>query len=290
MNIYETVTSRILEQLEAGVVPWRKTWTVGLPRSLATDREYRGINLFLLSASDYGSPYWLTYREAARQGGHVRKGERATPVIYWKWRTPEEMERLATEKKVLNPAPCVPFTSAVFNLEQVEGIQAPEPAVQKAPENRLATAESVLEGMRDAPEILHGTSKDPSYLHSLDRVSMPHLSQFESAEEYFATLYHELIHATGHTKRLNRFAETGGDAMAQYSFEELVAEMGSSFLCAFANLKNSSTEQLQASYIAEWMKVFRKDGQILVKAASAAQKAVDFIRAITFEKSAAKAA
>src|SRR5206468_763840 len=86
-SIYEAVTGRILKQLEAGQVPWRKTWTSGLPKSLTTGREYRGVNILLLGSSSYSSRYWITYREAQRNGGHVRKGERATPVIYWKWRT-----------------------------------------------------------------------------------------------------------------------------------------------------------------------------------------------------------
>lgn len=100
MNVYEVVTARVLKQLEAGVLPWRKTWTTGLPKSLATGREYRGMNLLLLSTTEFSSGYWLTYREALKLGGHVRKGERATPVLYWKWRTPEEIQRLIQVKGI----------------------------------------------------------------------------------------------------------------------------------------------------------------------------------------------
>lgn len=290
MNVYEVVTARVLKQLEAGVLPWRRTWTTGLPKSLATGREYRGMNLLLLSTTEFSSGYWLTYRESLKLGGHVRKGERATPVVYWKWRTPQEIRRLIEVKGIADPAPCVPFTSAVFNLDQVEGVESPAADQPTKPESRLVLAEGVLAGMRDAPEIVHGITQQPAYQFTLDRVSMPHLGQFEGADEYFSTLYHELIHATGHSRRLNRFAETEGYQVERYSFEELVAELGAAFLCAFAGLKNPSTEQLQASYIADWAKVFRGDVQVLGRAASAAQKAVDFIRGTVFEEATSKAA
>ena len=97
MNIYETVTARILIQLDAGVVPWRKTWTTGLPKSLTTRKEYRGANILILGTASFSSRYWVTYREAQRLGGHVRRGERASPVVFWKWRTPEELARHCPE-------------------------------------------------------------------------------------------------------------------------------------------------------------------------------------------------
>jgi antirestriction protein ArdC len=95
MSIYEIVTHRMLQQLEAGKIPWRKTWTTGLPKSLGSGEEYRGINILVLGSTEYTSRYWVTYLQAQKLGGQIREGERATPVIYWKWRTPEEMEKLA---------------------------------------------------------------------------------------------------------------------------------------------------------------------------------------------------
>ena len=94
MDVYSTVTDRILKQLEAGVIPWRKTWTTGLPASLTTGREYRGINILILISAGYCSRYWVTFRQALRLGGHVCKGEKGTPVVYWHWRTPEDLVRL----------------------------------------------------------------------------------------------------------------------------------------------------------------------------------------------------
>jgi antirestriction protein ArdC len=205
MNIYQTITDRILKQLESGVVPWRKTWTTGLPKSLTTAKEYRGINIVILGMAEYTSRYWVTYRQAQHLGGQVRKGERSTPVIYWKWRT-------------------------------------------------------------------------PAYCPGLDRVLLPHLSQFEDAHAYYYALYHELVHSTGHPRRLKRFEATGTDGFSAYSFEELVAEFGAAFLAAFAGIQTPDTDAQNASYIAGWAEAIRNDNRLILLAASAAQRAADYIR------------
>jgi antirestriction protein ArdC len=281
MNIYEQVTQRILNQLEAGQIPWRKTWKSGLPKSLGTGREYRGVNILVLGCTMFTSRYWVTYREAQRLGGQVRKGERATPVIYWKWRTPEELKRLSARTGKEHIAPCAPFTSAVFNLDQVEGINRPEDDAGNRPIDKLEVANQMLDVMPDKPELVHALTAQPAYFPQLDRVVLPHLSQFESADKYFATLFHETVHSTGHPRRLNRFDEAEGSKIEKYSFEELVAEFGAAFLCGFAGVDNPDTnslQALQASYIEGWSGVFRQDSRILVRASSAAQKAADYIR------------
>ena len=278
MTIYETVTNRILSQLSAGQVPWRKTWKTGLPKSLSTGKEYRGVNILVLGSAEYTSRYWMTFREAQRQGGHVRKGERATPVVYWKWRTPEELAQRAAQTGKEDVAPCTPFVSAVFNFDQVEGVARPADDLPPRPEDRLTVAEQMFDVMPDKPEIIHTLTAQPAYSPTLDRITLPHLSQFESADEYFSTLYHELTHASGHARRLNRFAKAEGDRVEKYSFEELVAEFGAAFLCGFAGIQNRGTEELQASYIEGWARVFQRDNRVLVRAASAAQRAADYIR------------
>ena len=278
MKLYESVTQRILDQLEAGVVPWHKTWTTGLPKSLGAGREYRGLNLLVLGSSNYTSRYWTTYREAQRLGGHVRKGERATPVVYWKWRTPEELERLKEKTGHDSLAPCVPFTSTVFNLDQVEGVPRPADDVPLTREQRLQAAEGVFEVMPDKPEISHALHAQPAYYPASDRILLPHLSQFENADAYYATLYHELAHSTGAPHRLNRFTDAQRDQPAKYSLEELVAEFGAAFLCGFAGLQNPVREAQQASYIEGWSRSLREDPRLLVRAAAAAQRAADYVR------------
>lgn len=276
MNICQAVTDRILKQLDDGVVPWRKTWTSGLPKNLTTGKEYRGVNILILGTTEFQSRYWATYRQAQQLGGQVRKGERATPVIYWKWRTPEEMEkrRRTTGKEAV--APCVPFASAVFNLDQVEGIDRPEDDC--SPTQPLRVAADVFEVMPDKPQIEHGASYEPAYVPATDQVQLPHLSQFEDAHSYFATLYHELAHSTGAPHRLNRFSATESDGFEAYSFEELVAEFAAAFLTAFAGVRTPETEEQNASYIAGWAKAIRNDQRLILSAASAAQRASDYIR------------
>jgi len=187
-----------------------------------------------------------------------------------------EQRRQETGKE--NLAPCMPFASAVFNLDQVEGVVRPEDDILNPSNRRLEIAEQMLEVMPDKPEIVHILNSSPAYSPRADRITLPHLSQFESADEYYATLFHELIHGSGHPRRLNRFAEAEGDRVEKYSFEELVAEFGAAFLCGFAGIQNASTDALQASYIEGWARVFRQDSRILVRAASAAQRAADYIR------------
>lgn len=283
MDIYQTVTDRILAQLKSGTVPWRKTWNIGLPRSLTTGKEYRGINILILGTTMHTSKYWVTYREAIRHGGYVRKGERATPVIYWKWRTPEEMQKQRAKTGRDDVAPCVPFVSAVFNLDQVEGVSRPEDDVPGDLDNSLATAAAVYEPMMDKPAIYHSQFHNPAYSRLTDHVLMPNRNQFENEAEYHATLFHELVHSTGHAKRLNRFKEADGEFEKRYSFKELVAEFGAAFLCGFAGIQNPGTEALQAGYIESWSEVFERDNRILLRAASAAQKAVDYIRGVSLD-------
>jgi antirestriction protein ArdC len=278
MDIYQQVTDRILKQLEQGVVPWRKTWGNGLPKSLTTGREYRGINILLLASAGYSSRYWVTYREAQRLGGQVRKGEKATPVYFWHWRTQEELAKLAKKTGKKNLAPCTCFLSFAFNLEQVEGISRPDDDLANHQHDPVARADSLIEVMPDKPEIVHQAQAQPAYNRRNDRVTLPHLGGFESAAEYYTTLFHELMHSTGHPKRLDRVAEAEGDRMERYSFEELIAEFGASFLCSFSGIENRATEELTAAYIDSWAQVFRKDNRILMRAASAAQRGADYIR------------
>jgi antirestriction protein ArdC len=267
-----------LNQLAAGRIPWRKTWTSGLPKSLTTSREYRGINILILGTATYTSRYWVTYREALRLGGYVRKGEKSTPVVYWKWRTDEDMQKLRDKTGKELFAPCVPFVSAVFNLDQVEQVKRPEDDVPFLPTDRIEIAERVYAGMPDKPITKHAATYQPVYVPSLDEVLMPHREQFESGPAYYAALFHELAHSTGHAKRLNRFKDAEGGRIEKYSFEELVAEFCATFLCGFAGIENPEADALHAGYIQGWMTALKNDVRLALRAASAAQRAADYIR------------
>ena len=278
MNVYELVTAKIIERLEAGVIPWRKTWTSGPAKSLTTGKEYRGINAVLLGLREYGSRYWVTFKQAQKLGGTVRKGEKATPVVFWHWRTPEERARLQADGKAAEPAPCYPFVAFVFNLDQTDGLARPADDVPVTANSPLTAAENIIAAMPQRPEIRHGAALNPCYLGALDVVVMPHMGQFESAEHYFSTVYHELIHSTGHKSRLNRFETRAEESRDErYGFEELVAELGAAFLCATCGLDNAGRLDDASAYIAGWLKALRDDKRLLLQAAGAAQRAADFI-------------
>ena len=281
MNLFQNVTETILAKLSQGVIPWRKTWAAGIPCSVGTKKEYRGINIILLGLCDHTSRYWVTYREALKLEGHVKKGAKGSRVIYWHWRSEEERQRLVDSGKTKAPAPCTPFISTVFNLEQTEGIERPRDDLHCERKGKLEQAEDFLAKLPPGTaEIAHGLHFAPSYAPLADVIHLPHLSQFESAEHYYSTLFHELVHSTGHPSRLNRLkaGPRGGEA---YSFEELVAELGAAFLCALTGIDNQRTISEQAAYIHGWKEFLKTDPGCFMRAASEAQKAVDYLRGVT---------
>jgi antirestriction protein ArdC len=219
------------------------------------------VNALLLSTLGRESPWWVTYRQAQQLGGNVRKGEKGVRVIYWK--PPEEEDEESRRASLLK-------TYTVFNLEQCDGIEAP------AAPSRLATAEDVIAGMPQRPSITHGASA--SYNVAADTVTIPALASFKTAEGYYAAVYHELAHSTGHRKRLNRPGVTGKHAFGstEYAKEELVAEIGAAFLCGETGI-NTNTIKNTAAYIDSWLKKLQAQPSILVHAAAAAQRTADYI-------------
>jgi len=273
-EIYERVTARIIEQLKQGVVPWQRPWDarVSLPRNLVTQKEYRGINVLLLLSMSYKSPYWLTFRQVNQAGGTVRKGEKACPVVFWKQCTFEEKE---TGEQLV-----VPFLRYyyVFNTAQCDGLkEEPEAVVISGPADSLDKAKDIVAKMPLCPAIKHGKVK-ASYSPKEDRVNMPSPTQFAKPVDYYAILFHELVHSTGHESRLKRPAVMAGGVFGSdsYSKEELLAEIGASFLCGQAGILDRTIDN-SASYIDNWLGQFSQDTKLIVQAAAQAQRAVDFI-------------
>ena len=270
-DVYQIVTDRIIQLLESGTVPWHQPWKGGnqWPQNLISRRTYRGINLFLLNAARYTSPFWLTFRQVQSLGGSVKKGERSFPVVFWKI-LEEEVEG---EKKK------IPFLRyhGVFNVAQCEGIKVPGLPIVESKFQPIERCEQVVAGMPKAPAIKHNAGR-ASYSPLLDEISLPETNLFESQEGYYSTLFHELTHSTGHLSRLNRKEITdpirfGSDP---YSREELVAEMGAAFLCGHCEIENTTITQ-SASYIQNWLEQLKDDRKLVVHAAAQAQKACDFI-------------
>lgn len=281
-SVYEVITNRIIKQLEAGTAPWQKPWKArgkhGLPRNLVTQREYRGINVWILLSSGYSSPYWLTFRQARELDGHVRQGESGFPVVYWKFGTREVQDG----DEVIEKASVLCRYYTVFNVEQCEGLRLqPTRAADQEPEVRpIEQCEHIVNHWQQKPPIKHGGDY-ASYNKTIDLVRMPERSCFNSVEEYYSTLFHELTHSTGHLTRLNRSSLTDFERFGDqnYSREELVAEMGAAFLAGYCGIENRTISN-SASYLANWLDAVKNDSRMIVVAASQAQKAADLILGI----------
>jgi antirestriction protein ArdC len=270
-NTYEIVTEAIIKQLESGVAPWRKPWRTEMPANLASKKEYRGINVFLLASQGYGSRYWLTYRQAQTLGGSVRKGEHGSKVVFWKIDEYRKENKETGETE--NRKSILLRYYTVFNLEQCEGIKSPEPTRVIAP---LEQCETIVNSMPNPP----GFEQDSRafYRPSTDTVGVPARSAFDSAEEFYSTLFHELTHSTGHPSRVGRegIMEHNPFGSDDYSKEELVAEMGAAMLCGVAGIQSRTLDN-SASYLQSWINRLRSDSRLIVSAASQAQKAADYI-------------
>ena len=276
-SVYQLVTDRILEALEKGVIPWRRPWGGQqlAPKSATTGRPYRGINTWLLfiaaEMQGYESPWWVTYRQVQTLGGHVRKGERASLVTFWKeWET----EDRATGEEI--KVPVLRYFN-VFNAQQCDGLGAKftdRPDVETYDHSPIDACERIAAGYVGGPTVEHGGFR-ACYQPTLDRVLMPRPEMFPERTGYYATLLHELTHSTGHEKRLNR-QSLGTQELDAYGREELIAEMGAALLCGVAGISPATVEN-SAAYLAGWCKSIRQDSQLVIQSAAAAQRAADLI-------------
>ena len=277
-NSYAIVTERIISLLNQGVCPWRRPWSqLNIsPHYFASGRGYQGINFLLLSALGFEVPVFMTYKQVEERKGRIRTGSKGFPVVYWSMYATGETDAEGKAKKV----PMLRFYT-VFNASQIEGIQFPEVPKRSGAEFMPSeAAESVVALWPDGPRILHGMAR-ASYAVKEDEIQMPSRDSFDTPAEYYGTLFHEMAHATGAPKRLNRaFGKRYGDDL--YSREELVAEMTSAFLCAHCGLDNDVIQN-QAAYVANWIKALKADPKLVIVAASQAQKAANLILGIVPE-------
>jgi len=272
-KVYEIITEKIVEMLEAGEVPWHKPWVTDHPKNLVSKKDYRGINVFLLASQNYASPYWVSYKQAKQLGGNVKKGEKSTMVVFWKM---QEVEDKATgEPKTI---PILRYYR-VFNVLQCEGIDERKiPMADPNPDFQpLEACEATIEAMQKRPDIRHEESK--AYYHPIkDFVNMPKPESFQKEEFYYSVMFHELGHATGHKSRLDRktIKEHAPFGSETYSKEELVAEMTAAYLCGHHGIEMETIGN-SAAYIKSWLKALKNDVKMVVLAAAQAQKAADYI-------------
>lgn len=277
---YQKITARIVELLERGEVPWRRPWRAveTAPRN-AWGRRYRGINVWLLlatqQANGYRSPYWLTFEQAKERGGMVRKGEHGTMVVFWKRLKVTETDKATGEPREKT----IPYlrTYTVFNADQVDGLKMPAADALLVEHDSIAEADSVVAGMPNRPALAHGGNR-AYYSPARDEVRMPERGQFGEIEAYYSTLFHELGHSTGHATRLAREGITKLDDFGSmnYGREELIAEMTAAFLCGETGIAPTVVEN-SAAYLRSWITTIETDVKAVVVAAGAAQRAADYI-------------
>jgi antirestriction protein ArdC len=276
-DVYQLITDRIIALLDAGTVPWQKPWNAatGLPRNLITGKAYRGINMFLLGTQHYTSPYWLTFQQCKAKGGSVKRGEKSTPVVFWK-----VSEYLTTDTNTGAEELCKSFLLRyyqVFNVEQCKGLAYPSSVPEQTDMEPLVACERIVANMPNAPLIRHNEPQ-AYYSPAADVINMPQRHLFHSSEEYYSTLFHEMTHSTGHATRLNRptLTDLCPFGSTNYSLEELCAEMGAAYLCGIAGIANRTMDN-SAAYIHGWLAKLKQDPKVLVQAATQAQRAVDYI-------------
>jgi antirestriction protein ArdC len=295
-DIYQTVTDRIVAMLEKGAGEFRCPWhhregersAISTPFNVTTGRAYRGVNVPLLWATadafGYRSNLWGTYKQWHERGAQVRKDEKATMIVFWKTYQVETSDDDGDDGKRLT-AKAYP----VFNADQVDGYDAANTKpvarpIWELPESeRAAGAETFF---AEAGSVVRHGGNRAYYTTGDDHIQMPEFAQFHNAQAYYATLAHEHVHWSGNKKRLDReFGKRFGDQA--YAFEELVAELGSAFLCAQLGLENEPRQD-HAAYLASWLRVLKDDKRAIFTAASKAQAAADYLQSLQ-EKAAAAA-
>ena len=270
MDIYAEVTSRIIDQMEQGIIPWQKPWIAsGQAISRSTGKPYSLLNQMIL-----GKPgEYVTFKQCQAEGGKVRKGEKSQMVVFWKFIEQEDEE--TGEKKQ------VPFLRyySVFHIDQCEGLAAKHMPSLPLTANADETAESLIAAyvQRSGVRVKHQEGDRAFYTPSADTVTLPLLAQFAETAEYYSTAFHELTHSTGHASRLNRLENVAFFGSEAYSKEELVAEIGAAALVNHAGLETANSFRNSAAYVQNWLKVLQEDKRFIVSAAGKAEKAVSLI-------------
>ena len=289
-TVYDVITQQIVESLEKGTVPWKKPWNSGLPtidgkpvlnQNLFTKNPYRGVNWLLTALSPFSSPFWVPRGEIRKRSLSIKEGEKYTPIVYFKWRSEEDIAKEAARGRVV--APCFARFFKVWNIEQLDGVDLetiPQlDSIDRKEHKPIQEAIQLVDQYKDKPTIQHKEDGRAYYNATRDFINMPDIGLFDSPEEYHGTLFHELVHSTGHKSRLSRESLTDYSPFGSvsYSKEELIAEIGSCFLCSTVGIATPETFQNSAAYIEGWLGKIKKDSRLVLSAAQQAQKAVDAI-------------
>jgi antirestriction protein ArdC len=279
-KVHDIVLEKIFQQMEKGEIPWIKGWGTNPPINYVTRRPYTGINVLLLSK---GGEY-ITFRQVQQLGGKIKKGAKAEIVVFFKPYTkiikevdPETGEVIEREKEFL-----VLRYYNVFHISDAEGIPS---KLKKVEHNPIEEAEKIIAEYKDAPKIVQDDPGTAYYITAEDLINVPEKGFFHNIHDYYSTLFHEIIHSTGHPKRLNRFKENEKSAFDadSYSLEELVAEIGAAMLCQHTGIIEKTIKN-NTAYIQAWLKQLQNNKNWIFTAAGKAQKAVDYILGINSEE------
>jgi len=273
-NIYEEVTNRIIEQLENGVIPWSKPWSgvASGAYNRVSKKPYSLLNQMLLKHEGE----YATYKQWSDLGGKVRKGEKSEIVVFWKIFQTEEVKNGKVEKKSI---PLLKYIN-VFHVSQVDGIEPKD--IKPINHEPIEEAEKIKNNYKERENILikEVVSNDAFYSPMMDYIQVPCKEQYKDIAEFYSTLFHEMIHSTGHRDRLGRLdsgVKLAGFGSEDYSKEELIAEIGSAFLMNHVGIETSKTFKNSAAYIQSWLKVLRNDNRFIVSASGKAEKAMKYI-------------
>ena len=282
-SLYQEITEKIIGQLEAGSVPWVQPWgttaakaSLAMPKNAASSRSYTGINVLILWTAvverGFSCQRWLTFRQALGLGGHVRKGETGTTVVYADRFVPDR-ERERTQETGDEPQ-AIPFLKrfTVFNVDQCNGL--PEDVAANPPRIETNLILPRAEALIQASGIDFRIGGSKAFYHPAhDFVQVPPPQTFHEPVNWHRTALHELSHASGHASRLDRDL-TGTFGSKKYAFEELIAEISAAYLCVTLAIEPTVRH---ADYIGSWLDVLREDDRAIIRAASAASKAADYL-------------
>ena len=282
-QIYAAITEKIIANLETAG-SWKKLWQIPSPVSL-NGHYYRGINRLILSSDPFKSRVYGTFQQIRANGGQVRKGEKATVVVFWKMSVSKDEATQETKKMfLLRYFHIFNTEQADFDQQGLDKIAQLQNLVEERHTESHVDAEQIITGYRNKPDIHFSDKDDRAYYAPVaDMISIPKMKYFANPSEFFRTLYHEAAHSSGHPKRLNRFDCTSnhfGDE--PYSKEELIAELCSSYLAEIAHLELNIRNS--AAYISGWASKLRDNQKWILWAASRAEKAADYILGITSEE------
>lgn len=274
-DIYSMVTDMMISRLEAGIIPWQMPWksALSMPTNMVSKKPYRGINFWYLLSFGFEKPWFLTFNQIKELGGSVIKGSKSYVVVFWKI--------LENEKPTgeINKVPMLRYYR-IFHIDSVEGIDQSKIPTEEAYDhdfNPIEHCENLVNGWVDCPNIVLNKAQ-ALYKPGSDTVEMPNPRNFFGDESYYSALYHELIHSTGHKRRLNRHEKFPDNSFASkdYSIEELIAEMGAAFLCGISGIQTKTFDN-SVGYVQSWLKRLKNDNKFVLSAASHAQHAVDYI-------------